>query len=67
MVDQLILKAIHKKTLPYQVACHEPPSLSVFGSTLSLLEGEDRPLGDVSTPLQFWPPSFALALDHALQ
>ena len=52
--------------VPIDVAGHEPPSLSVLGSTLGLLEGEARPLGDV-TPLQSWPPSSALALDHALQ
>ena len=49
------------------VAGHEPPSLSVFGSALGLLECETRPLGDVVTPLQSWPPSSALALDHALK
>ena len=53
--------------VPIDVAGHEPPSLSVLGSTLGLLEGEAGPLGDVVTPLQSWPPSSALALDHALK
>ena len=51
--------------MPIDVAGHEPLSLSV--STLGLLEGEARPLGDVVTLLQSWPPSSALALDHALK
>ena len=51
--------------MPIDVAGHEPPSLSGLGSTLSLLEGEARPLGDVVTTLQSLLPSSAL--DHALQ
>ena len=54
-------------SVPIEVAGHEPPSLSVLGSTLGLFEGEAGQLGDVITPLQSWPPSSALALDHALQ
>ena len=38
--------------LPIDVASHEPPSFSVLGSTLGVLVGETRPLGDVVTPLQ---------------
>ena len=53
--------------MPIDVAGHETLSLSVSGSTLGLLEGEVRPLGDVVTPLQSWPLSSALVLDHALQ
>ena len=53
--------------VPIDVAGHEPPSFSVLDSTLGLLEGEARPLDDVVTPLLSWPPSSALALDHALK
>ena len=53
--------------VPIDVAGHEPSSISVLGSTLALLEGEARPLGDVVTPLQSWPASSALAVDHAHQ
>ena len=32
-----------------EVTGHEPPSLSVLGSTRGLIEGEGRPLDDVSS------------------
>ena len=50
-----------------EVAGNESPFLSVLGSTLCFLEGDARPLGDVVTSLQSWPPFSALALDHILQ
>ena len=49
------------------VAGQEPPSFRVLDSTRGLLEGEARPFRDVVTQLQSWPPSPALALDHAIQ
>ena len=61
--------SLNKLTLlsgvPTDVAGYEPPS--ILGNTLGLLEGEARLLGDVVTPLQSWPSSSALVLDHTLQ
>ena len=52
MVDDTSPNLTLPSGVPIDVAGHEPPSLAVLGSTLGLLEGETRPLGDVVTPLQ---------------